>query len=89
MPLTPALGLDVLQNAARDDAAARRDVTAGVELEDAELAREELGRRARELVLDELQQLGRHDRRRDEVRVEVGQDSVRRRRAGPWRTSSP
>ena len=64
----PALGLDVLQHAPRDDAAARGDVAPGVELEDAELAARNLGDGPRELGSSELQQLGRRDLRRDEVR---------------------
>ena len=63
-PADSALRLDVLLDAAHHDAAARGDVPSGVELEDAEVAGEELGRRAGELGLDELEQLGRLDLRR-------------------------
>ena len=61
-PADAALRLDVFLDATRTTRRrTRRRTAAGVELEDAEVAREELGRRAGELGLDELKQLGRRD----------------------------
>ncbi len=68
--------LDVLQDARRLLPGAGRDVLAGVEREDAEAVVEELGRRSREVLLEELGELGVGHRYLAEVRIELRQDAV-------------